>query len=209
MAKETFPPEQSGLVPVPQERILLPQVEVAEVDWPVRTTRFNRKSGILIVDVDEPGLISKLVDEPVLSELVQQGFRPKQGLHMTVAGYENGNQILGALKSMPPERQMEMLQTVEEMAEAIDWSWRPAGGLHSFRGQRRKSLKVISRVECPGFGTFYEGLSQLMPAAEFKLYPPHITLLKRPGEVSHRVPSRIGGVVLSQPLLSLNYPTIE
>ncbi len=35
MADETFPHEESGLVDVPQEPVLLPSHEVAEVDWPV------------------------------------------------------------------------------------------------------------------------------------------------------------------------------
>lgn len=209
MAKETFPPEQSGLVTVPQEHILLPQVEATEVDWPVRATRFNRKSGILVVDVDEPGLINRLVDEPALSELVQHGFQPKQGLHLTVTGYENGSQILGALESMPSELQLEMLQSVEDMAEALDWSWRPVGALHPFRGRKRKALKIITQVECPAFGVFYEGLNQLMPATEFKHYPPHITLLKQSGETSPRALASMGRVVLNRPLLSLNYPTID
>ncbi|MEK7095672.1 MAG: hypothetical protein AAB896_00045, partial [Patescibacteria group bacterium] len=77
------------------------------------------------------------------------------------------------------------------------------------QGQKQKDLKIITRVECPAFGVIYEALNRLMPTAEFEIYPPHITLLKRPGEVSHRVPSRIGGVALNQPLLSLSYPTIE
>lgn len=209
MTKETFPHGQNGLVTLPQEHILLPQSETTEADWPIHDVRFNRKLGILIVDVDETGLIGRLVEEPGLFELGEHGFQPKQGLHMTVINYENGEQIHRALKSMPLGEQEEMLQAVEDMAESTDWSWRPTGELQPFKGQKKKGLKIITRVKCPAFDTFYDGLSQLMPTAQFKLYPPHITLLKQPGEISQRMPSSIGRLVLGRPLLSLNYPTID
>lgn len=209
MAKETFPLEQSGMVTVPQERILLSQEETAKADWPVREVRFNKDLGIIVVDVDEIGLVNRLVDASDLSRLNKLGFEPKQGLHMTVTNYESGGQIRATLSSLPPKHQEEMLQAIESLAESLDWSWRPSGELQAFRGRKKKTLKIITRVECPSFDTFYEGLGQLMPSAQFKLYPPHITVLKQPGEVNGRTPSNIGGLVLGRPLLNLDYPTID
>ncbi|HLA49548.1 MAG TPA: hypothetical protein VJY84_03335, partial [Candidatus Saccharimonadales bacterium] len=87
MADETFPHDKSGMVVVPRERILLPSEETNEAIWPVQEIRFNKKNCILIVDVDESGLIERMVDEPLLSEFSDLGFQPKEGLHMTVVGY--------------------------------------------------------------------------------------------------------------------------
>ncbi len=130
---------------------------------------------------------------------------------MTVIGYENGGQILEALKSLPSQRQGELLSEVTGMAENMDWSWRPTGELQQFLGRKRKGRKIISRVECPAFSDFYAGLGQLMPTAKFKHYPPHITLLKQPvaGEIIQPAPLSVGRVALSRPILSLNYPTTE
>lgn len=209
MAKETFPGKLSGPVTVPQESVVLPIPETVEVNWPVHGIRFYRKPCTLIIDVGEPGLADKLIEEPALSELAECGFQLKQELHMTVIGYENGRQILGALKSMPLREQEKVLQGVEDMAKSTDWSWWPTEELQLFGGRREKALKVITRVECPAFDAFYEDLKQLTSTAQFKLYPPHITVLKQPGELKKQNPSRIGELVLSRPLLSLNYPTID
>lgn len=198
MAKETFPRHESELD------------EFGEINWPVKEVRFNRKNGIVIVDVDEPGLTERLIDQPALSEFGQLGFEPKEGLHMTVTGYENGAQILEALKPLTPQQQDELLLEVVTMAENTNWSWWPTGKLQYFSGRKKKGLKIISRVECPGFNQFYDGLGQLMPNARFKFYPPHITLLKQPGVEEYRpAPLSVGGVALSRPVLSLNYPTFE
>lgn len=198
MTKRTVPRYEGGVV------------EVDETNWPVREIRFNRENGIFIVDVDEPGLIERLIDQPALSEFGGLGFQPKKGLHMTVVGYENGGQILEILKPLPPEQQDELFLEVTTIAGNTDWSWRPTGALQYFSGRKRKELKIISRVECPGFNQFYDGLEQLMPEARFKFYPPHITLLKQPGVKGFRpAPLRVGGVALNRPVLSLNYPTFE
>ncbi|MBI2008999.1 hypothetical protein HYS84_01135 [Candidatus Saccharibacteria bacterium] len=209
MAEKAFPRHKSGLVAIPQERILLPQVEIAELDWPVNDIRFNRKACVLIVDVDEPGLVDRLIDQPALSEFGELGFQPKQGLHMTVIGYENGGQILEALDLLSTEEQDELIKAVTDTAGNMDWSWRPSGELESFRGRKRKVLKIISRVECPTFNHFYNELGRLIPSAKFKIYPPHITILRQPGEVKQPVPSSIGGVALNRPILSMNHPTFE
>lgn len=209
MAKRSVPRHENGLASIPQEHILLPVAEITEKGWPVRAIRFNRDLCILIIDVDEMDLISRLIGEPALTELSEYGFQPKQGLHMTVINFENGGQILGALKSEPLTKRKNILQTIEDAAVRTDWSWQPTGRLRSFQGRKEKTLKIITRVECPAFGTYYEELRRLIPTAEFKLYPPHITVLKQLGEVNGRASSRIGGVALNQPLLSLNYSKIE
>ena len=211
MADETFPHEESGIVVVPQERILLPSEETNETIWPVQEIRFNKNNCILIVDVDELGLVERMVDEPLLSEFSDLGFQPKKGLHMTVVGYENGRQIGDALEPLSAEEQETLVLEITGMAASMDWSWCPAGELQPFRGRRAKGLKIISRVECPAFNDFYDGLGQLMPTARFKLYPPHITLLKRPGagEAIKKASLSVGGVALNRPILNLSYPTIE
>lgn len=211
MANETFPHYEHGVVVASREDILLQPEETINDNWPVQEIRFNRKNCILIVDVDEPGLVERIVDQPALLEFSELGFRPKEGLHMTVIGYENGGQILETLKPLPPDEQEELLSEVTAMAKNMNWSWRPTGDLHRFRGRKKKGLKIISRVECPAFNHFYRGLGQLMPAAKFELYPPHVTLLKQPGvaETVRQAPLSVGGVALSRPILSLNHPTIE
>lgn len=207
MAKETFPRNGSEMVVIPRERIL-PSKEDNAMHWPVQEIRFNRKNGILIIDVDEPDLVERIIGQPVLSEFNKHGYRPNEGLHMTVTGYENGEQILEALRPLLAARQEELVLAITGTAESIDWSWWPSGSLRHFQGRKSKALKIISPVECPGFNLFYDALSKLIPNADFKFYPPHITLLKRPAELNHRVPASIGGIALNNPLISLTCSTV-
>jgi len=180
--------------------------EKVEIKWPVQEVRFDPRSYFLVVDVDEPGLVDKVIEPSTLAELGKYGFRPKKGLHMTVLSYHNAEEMSKTLQAQPsPEQTQETLRAVESMAHELDWAWRPTGHLHSFQGRKERELKIITHVDCPDFAVFHEGIRELMPSADFKFYPPHITLLKKRGEMEPHTPASIGGLAMHRPHLSLTH----
>lgn len=172
--------------------------------WPVGGTTFNRRFGTLLVDVDTPELVERIIGQPTLSQLKAHGFRRKDNLHMTVLDYDKGRVIQGALKDVPYAERDGYLEKVEGLATQTDWSWEPLGGPEPFQGRQSKALKIITRVHCPGFDQFFDRVQAIFPDAEFKQYVPHITLLKQKYERRKSTPSSLGGLALSTPLFNLN-----
>lgn len=177
--------------------------ENIEAKWPILEVRFDSAAYFLVIDVDEPGLVDRLIEREDLSELKKYGFKPKTGLHMTVLSYHNAKEISQIVKELPTNERIEKVQAVEDIAQNLDWAWKPTGNLHTFQGRKDKGLKIITHVDCPDFDKFYGAISRLMPLADFKFYPPHITLLKKNGETSPDTPANIGSLAMHRPVLGL------
>jgi hypothetical protein len=175
--------------------------------WLINSVNFYSELGTLILDVGDQDLARSLVEKTKLEELIKNGFKPKDEIHITVLNYDNGKRILESLEQLSDQKREDLLQTIERTATNLDWTWRSSGKLYPFRrpGRDGGNLKLVTLVDCPRVVDFYNWIDHLLPDAQLVRHPMHVTLLKRPMDLSGHPDAKISGLTVGRPLDSLGH----
>jgi hypothetical protein len=180
-----------------------------EARWPIPEVDFDKQACVMLLHLRDLALISRLIDETTLEQLIEQGVRPKHELHITAISLTASKHIKRAMAPYSEDDKRLFMGHIDEVVNNTDWSWQPTGRLYPFRRpeQTGSPLKVVEMIDLPSLGPFYEYLNQLLPTAQLTPPPAHITLLKKrrsSPNVSERF--QLDGLATGIPLTNLNDP---
>ncbi|NTV21996.1 MAG: hypothetical protein HGB03_00285 [Candidatus Yonathbacteria bacterium] len=147
---------------------------------------FHKETGCLLLDINQDIFSSERnILEGIASEY---GLVPKEDLHITVIGNQNGQKIMSILNKKPEHEKDALLEEMHVVAEQTDWSfsllptdvYRVEKG-YAYKDPETKEPKkehriaIVQAVSVPGVDSFFKKLNDML-GTEMAPQPMHVTL---------------------------------